>query len=1063
MQDADAEEPGCLLRRWATDRDRDALERALVLALPRAWNQARRTLGPGADADDATQEALLQLTRTAHRYDGSVPFGAWLGRLVQVAAAQVRRAEGRHRHRERVAASMMETTSAAKDPVDHEAVRAALAELPGKARAAIEMHYFADLPQAEAAAALGISENALAVRVHRAREALRARLLARGIGTAAVAMVASLGTANAAEVPAALAAVPARLTLQAVTGALPATSVPLSLLQKGWLFMAAHPLTAALIIATLASAPLLVVASAEPAPPGDAWRGPAAKLLPLIEPSASLQSGLDADALRRLGVGLKPTSLLVDPQAAPVIAHIRRQVSLLVEQNAMPDLLRSWDGGHGLVMTLGGTAAGMAAGDRPRAMLVADVGNADDAKAWVVEALDGDPRRLATHPMEIAGFTGAGTDSDFWRGYSGGTVAICASPQQARSALAGGRRPDPTWMRSPAWMTVDGGGMLSRLAAIDAGNQDPYGLGAWLPDWRTRAPRLAARLAAVDGTWGSTGEVVDGPRFLRPISGTLPDLAAADDLLNLTCGIDTALLGAWLRTLGQDDVRHVLPLLATLSGDLTVRVRTGVPLPVVEAVAGVADQAAARAAMIALLFPLKPVETTVPGGHSWSTITPAGSLGIIIADGRLVLSTDPQGPASVKLHPRSQALPAGTALTVRADLPTLARQWLPLVWNSLASRNETIMTNYRQIMSYLCLSGGSWVHDGQHPSLAACAKALKSYFPEERASLRRSLAAMLQIDGADEGFTERAAAAIMARFAVFRATVGDNRRHVLVFRTTEGFGLMQDDDIRVLVFRTTEGFEDDDMARYDRPIPILTLAEATQRLHGLRHLSGPRVDQLPVIPWLEQPMFDRRWLPDVQVVARHLAPWRLDARVDGRTVRYTESGLPVAGVMLSTLGFAVAASESQIEGKYYRRLDDLDGPAVAARHARALAIVRRLAAVDEVFWDRIEIARPGDFVRHGLLSLDEAALLNGGAAVADAAAVDRIGLWQSHTMQTWRIPLEGRWVLMWSKGMHAVMVTCTSPTMYPYLSHVVQPVSPSPPRQEGDEPAGKMPAPPSDF
>jgi RNA polymerase sigma-70 factor (ECF subfamily) len=51
-------------------------------------------------------------------------------------------------------------------------VRAAVAELPDAYRAIIVLRDFEDLTTEEAATALGISENAAKIRLHRARQAL---------------------------------------------------------------------------------------------------------------------------------------------------------------------------------------------------------------------------------------------------------------------------------------------------------------------------------------------------------------------------------------------------------------------------------------------------------------------------------------------------------------------------------------------------------------------------------------------------------------------------------------------------------------------------------------------------------------------------------------------------------------------------------------------------------------------------------------------------------------------------------------------------------------------------
>lgn len=226
MTDMPTVAPEDLFQRWNRDHDRGALEELLALALPRAWAQAQRQLGAGPDAEDAVQEALLQLVRTAARFDGSVPFPAWLGRLVQVACSTVRRASLRRRRREALAMATSTSAEPADDGHDAEAVRAAVESLPASSRATIELHYFAGLSQADAASALGITENAFAVRIHRARERLRDLLAARGVGVGAAGVAAMLALPAQAAVPPALTVGATQLAAQAASGAtLPVTLV----------------------------------------------------------------------------------------------------------------------------------------------------------------------------------------------------------------------------------------------------------------------------------------------------------------------------------------------------------------------------------------------------------------------------------------------------------------------------------------------------------------------------------------------------------------------------------------------------------------------------------------------------------------------------------------------------------------------------------------------------------------------------------------------------------------------------------------------------------------------
>ena len=52
------------------------LEELLREWAPRAYTQVWRTLGNRADAEDAVQEALIQLMRTSGDYDPRIPFPA---------------------------------------------------------------------------------------------------------------------------------------------------------------------------------------------------------------------------------------------------------------------------------------------------------------------------------------------------------------------------------------------------------------------------------------------------------------------------------------------------------------------------------------------------------------------------------------------------------------------------------------------------------------------------------------------------------------------------------------------------------------------------------------------------------------------------------------------------------------------------------------------------------------------------------------------------------------------------------------------------------------------------
>ena len=75
------------------------------------------------------QEAFLQLARTATKFDGRIPFGAWLGRLVHDAAAQISRSRQRRHQRENLVRSQHATDSASDTRIDEELIRSAVTSL----------------------------------------------------------------------------------------------------------------------------------------------------------------------------------------------------------------------------------------------------------------------------------------------------------------------------------------------------------------------------------------------------------------------------------------------------------------------------------------------------------------------------------------------------------------------------------------------------------------------------------------------------------------------------------------------------------------------------------------------------------------------------------------------------------------------------------------------------------------------------------------------------------------------------------------------------------------------
>ncbi len=130
----------------------------------------RRRLGTdGREADDATAEIFV----VAWRRLGDVPpppeDRLWLYGVARKIATQSRRS-GKRRGRllDRIAREPSAQGSTADDPV-HDRVRAVVAGLRRRDREVVELAFWEGLSHAEIASLLGCSENAVALRIRRAK------------------------------------------------------------------------------------------------------------------------------------------------------------------------------------------------------------------------------------------------------------------------------------------------------------------------------------------------------------------------------------------------------------------------------------------------------------------------------------------------------------------------------------------------------------------------------------------------------------------------------------------------------------------------------------------------------------------------------------------------------------------------------------------------------------------------------------------------------------------------------------------------------------------------------
>ena len=156
---------------------------------PRIYNLAWRMLGNDADAEDVTQDVLLQLVRKLHTFRGESAFPTWLHRItVNAALAHRRKRATREEHRVRDPLdSFLEDGSHAtpirrwsvppdQEALDHETrglIEKAITELPEIYRDVYVLADVEGLANAEIGDMLGLSVPAVKSRLHRARLLMR--------------------------------------------------------------------------------------------------------------------------------------------------------------------------------------------------------------------------------------------------------------------------------------------------------------------------------------------------------------------------------------------------------------------------------------------------------------------------------------------------------------------------------------------------------------------------------------------------------------------------------------------------------------------------------------------------------------------------------------------------------------------------------------------------------------------------------------------------------------------------------------------------------------------------
>src|ERR1035437_1313463 len=165
-------------------------ETALFEVIMRRYNQrlyrvARAILRGGSQAEDVMQAAYVHAYEHLGQFAGRAPFGAWLTRIaVNEALARLRNAkhyqepEGEGDRMDRFASPEPDPEQAASNSETRRLLEALIDSLPQGNRAVFVLRDVEDMSTVETSEALGITEENVKVRLHRARAALRNGLAA---------------------------------------------------------------------------------------------------------------------------------------------------------------------------------------------------------------------------------------------------------------------------------------------------------------------------------------------------------------------------------------------------------------------------------------------------------------------------------------------------------------------------------------------------------------------------------------------------------------------------------------------------------------------------------------------------------------------------------------------------------------------------------------------------------------------------------------------------------------------------------------------------------------------
>ena len=196
-----------LLERFLATRDQSAFSELAAAHLGLVYSAALRITRAPDLAEEVAQTVMIKLASLSRSLPSGVTLNVWLHRVTRSMAIDLVRSETRRRQRENVAAAFADKTttsgSGTEFPWDQisPVIDEVIGQLPARDRELILSRFFTGCSHGAMAGTLGLTEDAVRMRLKRAMDKMRVLLERRGIATSAALLALCLPAQAASPVP----------------------------------------------------------------------------------------------------------------------------------------------------------------------------------------------------------------------------------------------------------------------------------------------------------------------------------------------------------------------------------------------------------------------------------------------------------------------------------------------------------------------------------------------------------------------------------------------------------------------------------------------------------------------------------------------------------------------------------------------------------------------------------------------------------------------------------------------------------------------------------------------